>query len=347
MMRRKPLIWKRATMTQEVATVERKVTAYAETFLLSYATTLMANFGAVGRRLETIGQQSRMFPLLGRRIGYDTSLAILSSDSDFYLFFTEDTGVTLKLWRHVGAADRFDRDWTLSTPHRIREQKVREFLALDEQEILGLVNLAGLWNFIEYTEEAMVREAKGHGVDLANAHGSVAEKQLPALAAAFDQAQARAGLCDSYRALLEWSESPQTRGIAFEKLWHDLLEFHGWHPKKITIAGEDDDFTAIRNGAHILGEVRWYTKPMTGGKAREFLAKLDPRPATIGLFVSFSGFDGGARAVFRRAINTKAVVLFGRPEIDKILLAGADPGSLFDERLREVYDYLFESPPTS
>jgi hypothetical protein len=186
-----------------------------------------------------------------------------------------------------------------------------------------------------------------HGAGHANTDGAAAEKQLPTLRATFEETRTQASFRDSYRSLLEWSESPQTRGIAFEKLWRALLEFHGWHPKKITIAGEDNDFTAIRNGAHVLGEVRWYAKPMTGGKAREFLAKLDPRPATIGLFISFSGFDKGAHAVFRRAINSKTVVLFDRPEIDKIFLTGADPGNLFDERLREAYDYLFETPPAS
>ncbi|MBS2964771.1 restriction endonuclease [Actinocrinis puniceicyclus] len=331
-------------MTGAAADVEQKVTAYAETFLWSYAATVATNFGAVARELESFGKRSRLFPLYGRRIGQDTSLVLLSSDFDFYLFFIDEPSGKFKLWQQVDASDGFDQDWTLSTPGDMRARKVRELLGLAEENVLGLVNVPGT-NFVADTAQTMLRDAPLHGSGRANHDGRIAQEQLPALRATFEGTQVRAGYRDAYRSLLAWTESPQTRGIAFEKLWRDVLGHHGWHPKKITIAGEDDDFTAIRNGVHILGEVRWYAKPMTGGKAREFLAKLDPRPATIGLFVSHSGFDDGARAVFRRAVNSKTVVLFGKPEIDEILLAEADPGGLFDERLREVYDYLFEAPP--
>lgn len=333
-------------MSDAAADVEQKVTAYAEAFLWSYAATVETNFGTVARELESFGQRSHLFPLYGRRIGQDTGLVLLSTDLDFYLFLIDEPGVTFKLWRHVGAGDGFDQNWTLRTPYAMRVRRVREDVGLTEETVLGLVNVPGT-NFISDTAETMLRDAPLHGSDRANHDGRIAEEQLPALRATFEGTRVRAGFRDTYRSLLARTDSPQTRGIAFEKLWREVLKFHGWHPKKITIAGEDNDFTAIRNGEHVVGEVRWYAKPMTGGKAREFLAKLDPRPATIGLFVSFSGFDDGARAVFRRAVNSKTVVLFARPEIDEILLAGADPGGLFDERLREVYDYLFEAPPTS
>ncbi|WP_433479188.1 hypothetical protein ACQPZP_20450 [Spirillospora sp. CA-142024] len=88
--------------------------------------------------------------------------------------------------------------------------------------------------------------------------------------------------------------TPQDRGTQFERLWRDLLSFHGWHPKKIRIRDEDNGFTALYNGLHILGETRWFATPMKGGKMREFLAKLDTRPQTVGLFVLHSGYDDGA-----------------------------------------------------
>ena len=94
---------------------------------------------------------------------------------------------------------------------------------------------------------------------------------------------------------------------------------------------------------HILGEVRWHAEAMDGGKMREFLAKLDPRPQTIGLFISHSGVDDGARRVVRRAVNTKTVVIFDRDEIEQVLREATDPGLIFDEKLREAYDYIFES----
>ncbi|TDD34213.1 hypothetical protein E1287_17105 [Actinomadura sp. KC06] len=81
---------------------------------------------------------------------------------------------------------------------------------------------------------------------------------------------------------------------------------------------------------------------MTGGKMREFLAKLDTRPQTIGLFVSHSGYDDGALTVIRRSVATKTVVRFDRADIDNLFLHRTDLGDLFSEKLRDVYDHLFE-----
>jgi hypothetical protein len=137
--------------------------------------------------------------------------------------------------------------------------------------------------------------------------------------------------------------SPQARGYAFEELWRQVLALHGWKPKKFRIPGEENDFTAIYQGLHILGEVRWFDTPMNGGKMREFLAKLDPRPQTIGLFISYSGVDPGGWSVVRRAVNSKTVVIFTKADIEKVML-GTDPGPIFDEKLRDAYDYIFERP---
>jgi len=328
------------------AEVEGKVVAYAQALLRSYRAAVEANFGALARELELLGQCSALFPLYGRQVGLDTGLVLFSGEVDFYLFFIDEPGVGLTTWRHAAGDDGFDREWTFNTPDEMRARVVREQLGLGEEDVLTMINVPGL-NFIDFTTEAMVRDASHHGTGRANGHGARAEQQLPALRSAFQDAQVRAGFRASYGAMHQWSGTPQTRGIAFEKLWREVLGFHGWHPKKVTIDGEDDDFTAIRNGAHILGEVRWYAGPMTGGKAREFLAKFSPRPATTGLFISYTGYDDGARAVFRRAVGTTAVVLFGKDEIDDVLDRGADLGALFDVRLREVYDYLFEGPSKS
>jgi hypothetical protein len=47
----------------------------------------------------------------------------------------------------------------------------------------------------------------------------------------------------------------------------------------------------------------------------------------------------------RRAVNSKTVVLFGRKEIEAILVEHVDLGAIFDEGLRNAYDYLFEQHP--
>jgi hypothetical protein len=148
---------------------------------------------------------------------------------------------------------------------------------------------------------------------------------------------------DRYRQLLKSGTRSQDRGNAFEELWRQVLGFYGWKPKKFRISGEENDFTALYQGLHILGEVRWFSRPMNGAKMREFLAKLDPRPQTIGLFVSHSGINKGGMAVVRRSVNTKTVVIFGKTDIEKVILGAADPGLIFEEKLRDAYDYIFEN----
>lgn len=329
-------------MTEETAAAQRKITGYAEAYLLSYAATIVAEYAALAREADAIGERSRLFPLLGRTVGLDTGLAVLGAAADFFLFFIDEPGITMKAWSRVGAADGFDLEWVLRTPNATRVRKAREILGLQEREIIGFANTPGT-DFAAHNEDSVLADAPRHGALRANRDAAAAEAILPSLRAAFDGDRARDGFRARYQDLLEWAGTPQTRGIEFERLWREVLGFYGWHPRKITLAGEDDDFTAMRNTAHVLGEVRWFSEPMNGGKAREFLAKFDPRPATIGLFISFSGFDEGARSVLRRAVGSTSVVLFDRPEIDEILLGRADPGPLFDEKLREVYDYLFEN----
>jgi hypothetical protein len=82
---------------------------------------------------------------------------------------------------------------------------------------------------------------------------------------------------------------------------------------------------------------------MNGGKMREFLGKLDPRPQTIGMFVSHSGLDDGARSVVRRAVNSKTVVVFARADIESVLSPDPeDIGAIFNRKLRDAYDFIFE-----
>jgi hypothetical protein len=61
------------------------------------------------------------------------------------------------------------------------------------------------------------------------------------------------------------------------------------------------------------------------------------------MFISRSGVDNGGMSVIRRSVNTKTVVIFGKEEIEMILRESADPGPVFDEKLRDAYDYIFES----
>lgn len=207
---------------------------------------------------------------------------------------------------------------------------------------IDAVNISGV-SFIARDALNMRTDGRGHGVQSATQAGERAEKEIPAVKQLLQRAARKSEISELYEQLANSDESPQIRGQKFEKLWRDVLDLHGWKPKKIRIPGEDNDFTAIYQGLHILGEVKWFNKPMDGGKLREFLAKLDPRPQTIGLFISRSGVNDGGISAVRRSVNSKTVVIFGQYEIDMILAELADPGAVFEEKLRESYDYIFES----
>jgi hypothetical protein len=207
---------------------------------------------------------------------------------------------------------------------------------------IDAVNISGV-NFIAHDALNMRVDGHGRGVNSGTRAGERAENAMPAVKELLRKTVGKSKISKRYERLVNSDMTPQARGQEFEKLWREVLEFHNWRPKKVRISGEDNDFTAIYQGLHILGEVRWFYKPMGGGKMREFLAKLDPRPQTIGLFICYSGVNAGGMSVVRRSINTKTVVIFGKKEIESILRESADPGAIFDEKLRATYDYIFES----
>lgn len=218
---------------------------------------------------------------------------------------------------------------------------MKEFLGISDIAVLGFVNVPGT-DFMSAGSALMVRDGYNHGNSLGNKAGAKAEQELPRILEDSQRTAQLLAFGERYKELQISTGSVQARGQDFEKLWREVLDFYGWKTKKFRIPGEENDFTAIYQGLHILGEVRWFNEPMNGGKLREFLGKLDPRPQTIGLFISHSGIDEGARSVVRRAVNSKTVVVFGRKEIEAVILERNDPGAIFEEELRKVYDYVLE-----
>jgi hypothetical protein len=55
-----------------------------------------------------------------------------------------------------------------------------------------------------------------------------------------------------------------------------------------------------------------------------------------------SGFDDGAYAVARRVVHSKTIVFFSKDHIEEIIVNLVNPGEVFEEELRKVYDYIFE-----
>jgi hypothetical protein len=256
----------------------------------------------------------------------------------------DEQNALIKVFAVAGDPEGFTMEWTSNTPGSKRSERVKDYLGIADDPPLKEVNVPAP-SFLSLDVTYLAEQGRRHGTNFGNQDGRKAEQALPALLESSQRAQQQAAFGQRYKEFQASTSSAQARGQAFEKLWREVLTFYGWRPKKIRIAGEENDFTAIHQGLHILGEVRWFDEPMNGGKMREFLGKLDPRPQTIGLFISHSGFDEGALSVVRRAVNSKTVVLFGRKEIEAILVEHVDPGAIFDEGLRNAYDYLFEQHP--
>ena len=328
--------------------IESKLIEYATEFLSSYTDTVDTNFPGSLERISELGMEAKYFPLYERRLGEDTAIAVLFTSSDFYMFFVADRGSVVARLEDRDSDPDFSPDWTRNTLPEMRIAQVRDELGISIGSILRLDRNTECFapgaEFVGQTVEAMLYNAQIHGNTFGNQAGQWAEADLPDLLSESERTAKQASFSERYAALVASDMSPQTRGQEFEKLWREVLEFQGWHPKKIRIQGEENDFTAIYEGLHILGEVRWFKddEPMNGGKMREFLGKLDPRPQTIGLFVSHSGLDDGARSVVRRAVNSKTVVIFERADIEAVLVHTADIGAIFNKKLRDAYDYIFE-----
>ena len=330
--------------------LESKLIAYADHFLGSYADAIDTNFPGALDLTRELGMETAYFPLYDRHIGENVAVAVLYTSNDFYLFFLADRDRAVTIVEDVEEDPAFSREWTFGTPDGMRVMQARDELGISTSSVLRLsrdyecVNIPGT-DFVKHSVESMVSDAQPHGNQLANQAGQQAEADLPGLLSASERRSKVATFRERYVTLRDSTDmQPQVRGQEFEKIWREVLDFQGWHPKKIRISGEENDFTAIYQGFHILGEVRWFRddEPMTGGKMREFLAKLDPRPQTIGFFVTHSGLDAGAWSVLRRAVNSKTVVVFDRAAIEAVLVEFSEVGPIFDEKLRDVYDYLFE-----
>ncbi len=323
---------------------------YTIEFIKGYTEAVDSNYAEAKTLIAKAGLDHDYFPLYGRQLGVDLAIASFYTQIDFYLFFQDkpDTEIVALRSAIADATSGFGLQWTTDTPEQRRIQRVRKYLGLEEATVLQLapslnaINVPGR-NFIGLDALNMRVEGHGHGVTYGNEAGARAESALPAVQRPLRKKASQTDIAKRYTRLTSPAMTAQDRGREFEKLWRDVLDSHGWKTKKFRIPGEENDFTAIYQGLHILGEVRWFAEAMNGAKIREFLAKLDPRPQTIGLFISYSGVDQGALSVVRRAVNSKTVVIFDKTDIDKIM-HGSNPGSIFDEKLRNSYDYIFERP---
>jgi hypothetical protein len=325
------------------SSIEERLIVFASEYIKAYTNALDKNFEDTLEILRSTNLITRYFPLYGRTLGANCSIASFIASASLQIFFFAEKHTEIRALKFDREWPEFNQRWTFDTPSYIRKGQATELLDIDPQQEIWFLDVPATNPLgLEVDDESCKHIAQEAGRNAGNEAGARAQADIPAILAGMGRANKVRGFSERYTALSSTTGSPQQRGIDFEQLWREVMTFYGWYPKKFGVPGENNDFTAIYDGTHILAEVRWYSEQMNGGKMREFLAKLDARPRTIGLFISQSGYDNGAVAAVRRSVNSKTVVLFSRLDIEAVLLEGRDPGPIFREKVRDVYDLLFE-----
>jgi hypothetical protein len=188
------------------------------------------------------------------------------------MFLLDAPYTLIKVCTLVGDAEGFEIDWTLNTPDDKRADRVKDFLGISDIAVLDFVNAPGT-DFMSAQAAFMLRDGYSHGNSRGNQAGTKAEQELPRI---LEDAQRTAQLLafgERYKELQISRGSFQARGQEFEKLWREVLDFYGWKTKKFRIPGEENDFTAIYQGLHVLGEVRWFNEPINGRQVERVLGK--------------------------------------------------------------------------
>lgn len=329
---------------------EENAIIYAEEFLRGFNETTLQYYGQEVEEIVTKGYPWIYHTLYRKELGKSVSIAVFVADKDFYLFFVKPTGAKImKLLNEYGNPD-FNSEWTHHTPPEKKKEKVMSLLRITGSHTIGEeINIGGM-TFLLEDKSNIRRSGEEHGRSKAIQYGEAAKTYIPQLRAYVQNTSAKLSIRMRYQTLKDNASKPrgiqltaQQVGHEFESLIRDLLNVYGWQARKIQLPGEGNDFTAIFEGHHILGEAKWEKKPIGGEVVHAFAAKLAPRPQTIGILISFSGFADGAYAAVRRHIQNRTIVFIEKEHLDKIIVSLTDPGEIFSIELRNVYDYLFEN----
>lgn len=312
---------------------------YAEHYLSSFNKTFDTHYGDAIRRYREYGGTITI-PLYQKILGKDVFIAAFQSDRDFILFFTRQ-----KPERNLyiaGKEDQYNEEWS-ALPYKKKEEEIRRLLLPDDFEILKVVSIGGLF-YLNRAETGIINDAKSHGRSEAHHLGQLIEIDLVDLTAKKIVESVTDSFADRYSSLKESNISEKMRGHEFEQLWRDILDHYKWKAKKTRISGERNDFTAMFGAQHIVGEVRWLNRPISGDEMRAFANKLSYRSHSVGLMISFNGFDTGAVDVAQRnLISGSPIVLFDQSIVERVIMEKIDPGEIFQQFLRQSYDSLYEN----
>ena len=107
------------------------------------------------------------------------------------------------------------------------------------------------------------------------------------------------------------SDTPQSRGFAFEKYLRKLFEVYSLEPRSsFKIVGEQIDGSFILHNEVYLLEAKWTNKKVDKGDLVIFNEKVSSKSGfTRGLFISFSGFSDEALATFANGRTVNIVLM--------------------------------------
>jgi hypothetical protein len=107
------------------------------------------------------------------------------------------------------------------------------------------------------------------------------------------------------------SDTPQSRGFAFEKYLNKLFEDYNLEPRgSFKIVGEQIDGSFILNNEVYLLEAKWTNKKIDKADLVVFNEKVSSKSGfTRGLFISFSGFSDEALTTFANGRSVRIVLM--------------------------------------
>lgn len=107
------------------------------------------------------------------------------------------------------------------------------------------------------------------------------------------------------------SDTPQSRGFAFEKYLKKLFENYNLEPRgSFKIVGEQIDGSFILHNEVYLLEAKWTNKKIDKADLVVFNEKVSSKSGfTRGLFISFSGFSDEALTTFANGRNVRIVLM--------------------------------------
>ena len=113
------------------------------------------------------------------------------------------------------------------------------------------------------------------------------------------------------KGLTDFSDTPQSRGFAFEKYLRNLFEVNGLEPRgSFKIIGEQIDGSFLLYNEVYLLEAKWTSQKIDKGALVVFNEKVSSKSGfTRGLYISFSGYTDEALATFSNGRTVNIILM--------------------------------------